>query len=90
MSRFSFGAKNISFGIGRIIDRAVADIYREYLEIVLTQPALIAVITWGLSDRYTWLRKSSPRSDEADVRPLPLDGNLNPKLAWEASANALN
>lgn len=71
-------------------DRAVADIYREYLEIVLTQRAVIAVITWGLSDRYTWLRKSSPRSDEADVRPLPLDDNLNPKLAWEALANALN
>ncbi len=70
-------------------DRAVADIYREYLEIVLTQRAVIAVITWGLSDRYTWLRKSRPRSDEADVRPLPLDDNLNPKLAWEALANAM-
>ena len=71
-------------------DRAVADIYREYLEIVLTQPAVIAVITWGLSDRYTWLRQVSPRKDEADVRPLPLDDNLNPKLAWEALAEALS
>ena len=71
-------------------DRAVADIYREYLEIVLTQRAVIAVITWGLSDRYTWLRQVSPRKDEADVRPLPLDNNLNPKLAWEASADALS
>ena len=71
-------------------DRAVADIYREYLDIVLTQQAVIAVITWGLSDRYTWLRQVSPRKDEADVRPLPLDNNLNPKLAWEALANALS
>lgn len=70
-------------------DRDVADIYREYLEIVLTQRAVIAVITWGLSDRYTWLRQVSPRKDEADVRPLPLDDNLNPKLAWKALANAM-
>lgn len=65
-------------------------IYREYLEIVLTQQAVIAVITWGLSDRYIWLRQVSPRSDEANVKPLPLDDNLKPKLAWEALANALN
>ncbi len=70
-------------------DRAVANIYREYLEIVLTQPAVIAVITWGLSDRYTWLKKYRPRMDEANVRPLPLDHNLAPKLAWEALARAL-
>ena len=70
-------------------DRAVADVYREYLKIVLTQPAVIAVITWGLSDRYTWLRKFSPRDDEANVRPLPLDRNLDPKLAWETLAYAL-
>lgn len=70
-------------------DLAVADIYREYLEIVLTQPAVTAVITWGLSDRYTWLKKYRPRDDGASVRPLPLDNNLDPKLAWEALANAL-
>lgn len=70
-------------------DRAVADIYREYLEIVLSQRAVISVITWGLSDRYTWLRQVSPRKDEADVRPLPLDDNLKTKLAWEALARSL-
>lgn len=70
-------------------DRAVADIYREYLDIVLAQPAVIAVITWGLSDRYTWLKKFRPRNDGTNVRPLPLDDNLDPKLAWFALANAL-
>ena len=69
-------------------DLAVAKIYHEYLEIALTQPAVIGVITWGLSDRYTWLKKFRPRSDGANVRPLPLDSNLEPKLAWEALANA--
>ncbi|MBE9046173.1 endo-1,4-beta-xylanase [Pleurocapsales cyanobacterium LEGE 10410] len=70
-------------------DRAVANIYREYLEIVLTQPAVIAVITWGLSDRYTWLKKFRPRDDGAYVRPLPLDRDLQPKLAWKTLAHAL-
>ena len=70
-------------------DRAVAKIYREYLEIVLTQPAVIGVITWGLSDRYTWLKKFRPRSDGADVRPLPLDSNLDPKLVWQTLAYVL-
>lgn len=72
-----------------IRDRAIANIYREYLEIVLAQPAVIAVITWGLSDRYTWLKKFRPRRDGAKVRPLPLDSNLQPKLVWQSLANAL-
>ncbi len=71
-------------------DRDVAQIYREYLEIVLTQPAVIAVITWGLSDRYTWLKKYRPRQDKAEVRPLPLDSNLDPKLAWHTMAQVFN
>ncbi len=71
-----------------IRDRAVADVYRQYLEIVLTQPAVIGVITWGLSDRYTWLKKHRPRKDGENVRPLPLDEALKPKLVWEALAEA--
>lgn len=71
-----------------IRDRAVANIYREYLKIVLAESAVIGVITWGLSDRYTWLQKFRPRSDAAKVRPLPLDKNLQPKLVWQTLANA--
>ena len=71
-----------------IRDRSVANIYRQYLEIVLAQPAVIAVITWGLSDRYTWLKKYRSRNDGADVRPLPLDDDLQPKLVWETLADA--
>jgi endo-1,4-beta-xylanase len=71
-------------------DRLVYKAYREYLDIVLTEPAVIAVITWGLSDRYNWLTEFKPRQDGAAVRPLPYDENLQPKLAWQAIARSFD
>jgi endo-1,4-beta-xylanase len=71
-------------------DRMVAQAYEDYLSIVLEQPAVIAVITWGLSDRYTWLEKFRPREDGAPTRPLPLDHQLHRKLAWDAVARAFD
>ena len=69
-------------------DRIVAGVYEDYLSVALDEPAVIAVITWGLSDRYTYLSEFFPRSDHQPVRPLPLDTNLQPKLAWNALARA--
>nr|WP_299405947.1 endo-1,4-beta-xylanase [Acaryochloris sp. IP29b_bin.148] len=69
-------------------DRIVAGVYEDYLSVVLDEPAVIAVITWGLSDRYTYLSEFFPRADHQPVRPLPLDTNLQPKLAWNALARA--
>jgi endo-1,4-beta-xylanase len=71
-----------------IRDRTVAGIYEDYLTAVLEEPAVIGVLTWGLSDRYTWLSQEKPRLDQAPVRPLPLDTELNRKLAWNAIARA--
>ncbi|GAB4141683.1 MAG: endo-1,4-beta-xylanase [Cyanobacteria bacterium J069] len=71
-------------------DRRVADAYRAYLDVVLDEPAVIAVLTWGLSDRYTWLAEFKPREDGLPVRPLPLDENLERKLAWGAIAQAFD
>ncbi|MFE1744024.1 endo-1,4-beta-xylanase [Coleofasciculus sp. H7-2] len=71
-------------------DRLVAGIYEEYLSVVLEQPAVIAVLTWGLSDRYTWLSDKQPRRDDAPVRPLPLDAQMKRKLAWNAIASAFD
>jgi endo-1,4-beta-xylanase len=65
-------------------DRRVAAAYEDYLSVVLDEPAVIAVITWGLSDRYTW------RAAYGSKRPLPLDTNLNKKLAWNAIARAFD
>jgi endo-1,4-beta-xylanase len=71
-------------------DRIVAAVYEDYLSTVLDERAVIAVLTWGLSDSRTWLSKFTPRSDNAPVRPLPLDTNQEPKLAWNAIARAFD
>jgi endo-1,4-beta-xylanase len=71
-------------------DRIVARAYEDYLSVVLDERAVIAVLTWGLSDRYTWLSEFHPRSDGARVRPLLLDTDLKSKLAWNAIARAFD
>lgn len=71
-------------------DRIIAGIYEDYLSAVLSEPAVIAVITWGLSDRYSYLSEFKPRPDGKPVRPLPLDTNLKPKLAWNGIMRAFN
>jgi endo-1,4-beta-xylanase len=71
-------------------DRAVASAYEDYLSVVLDEPAIATVVTWGLSDRYTWLSWFEPREDKAAARPLPLDDRLNRKLSWHAIARAFD
>jgi endo-1,4-beta-xylanase len=69
-------------------DQQVAAIYRDYLSVALAEPAVAAVITWGLSDKYTWIKTSAPRSDGLAVRPLPLDSEMKRKAAWDSIAAA--
>jgi endo-1,4-beta-xylanase len=70
-------------------DRGVADVYRRYLDVTLDHPAVKALITFGLSDRYTWLQEDLPREDGAARRPLPFDEDLQPKPAYHALAHSL-
>ena len=70
-------------------DAAVADVYRRYLHTALAEPAVAAVLTFGLSDRYTWLEEDYPRRDGAHRRPLPFDRGLRPKPAYAAIAETL-
>ncbi len=74
----------------QIRDGVVANVYQDFLQAVLEQPAVTAVVTWGLSDRYTWLSQFEPRSDGRPVRPLPLDSSMQHKPALWAVMNALN
>lgn len=71
-------------------DNDVANLYNKFLSTVLQQPAVEAVLTWGLSDRYTWLTQTAPRSDGQPVRPLPLDSDLKVKAAAWAMLDAFN
>jgi endo-1,4-beta-xylanase len=71
-------------------DQAVADLYYRYLSTVLEHKAVVAVLTWGMSNKYSWTATFNPRADKAPVRPLPYDGDMNPTPAWNAIARALD
>ena len=70
-------------------DKEVADVYRRYLDVALDEPAVVTLMTFGLSDRYTWLQEDFPRDDGARRRPLFFDTKLRPKPALRALRNAL-
>lgn len=72
-----------------IRDRAIADVYQQYLDVALDEPAVVSLMTFGLTDRYTWLEEDYPREDGAPRRPLPFDDNLRPKPAYDDLRNAL-
>ena len=67
-------------------DAAVAAHARAYLDAALSCPAVLGVLTWGLSDRRTWLNDEQPRDDKLPQRPLPLDAELRRKALWQAMA----
>lgn len=69
-------------------DAAVARELERYLSVVLQERAVVSVVTWGLSARYTWLADYAPRPDGQRVHPLPYDEDLRPTRAWQAMATA--
>jgi endo-1,4-beta-xylanase len=72
-------------------DTGVARTYREYLTSVLAEPNVTALLTWGITDRYTWLNGSphASRADGKPERPLPFDYDYNPKPAFFAERDAI-
>jgi endo-1,4-beta-xylanase len=71
-------------------DRLVAEVYRRYLDEMLAEPAVKAVLCWGISDRHTWLERFAPRKDHLPVRPLPFDDQMRPTPVFDAIAQALS
>ncbi len=74
-------------------DRLVADTYRRFLDAALDEPAVKMVVTWGLSDRHSWIvrrqtNQAKWRKDGLPSRPLPFDAELNPTPACAAIAAA--
>jgi endo-1,4-beta-xylanase len=60
------------------------------LQQVVRHPAVVGVTTWGVTDRWTWLKDWAPRADGTPVRPLPFDAALQRKPAWGALAAAFD
>ena len=74
-------------------DNLVADTYRRFLNAALDEPAVKMVVTWGLSDRHSWIVRRETyqakwRIDDAASRPLPFDSDLEAKPAFDAIAGA--
>jgi endo-1,4-beta-xylanase len=71
-------------------DEAVANLYSEYMTMVLSDKAVCAFLTWGLVDTYSVsMDKEQPRADNTPNRPWPFDSNYQPKPAFFAEVKAL-
>ncbi len=70
-------------------DVAIAAHAKAWLDAVLACPAVSGVMTWGLSDRRSWLNEKYKRADALPQRPLPLDADLRRKKMWDAIAASL-
>lgn len=75
-------------------DYAVAQVYRNYLGLVLPEPNVPVALTWGITDAHTWLNESKQpwalREDGARQRPLPFDDDMQPSPAFAALRTAID
>jgi endo-1,4-beta-xylanase len=74
-------------------DQAVAETYRQFLQIALSSPAVKAVLTWGVSDRRTWLNDGPTHHRKQPNRPqrsLPFDPQYNPAPAFFAIRDSID
>jgi endo-1,4-beta-xylanase len=75
-------------GPGR--DAVVAAAYKQYLELVLGDPAVRLVLTWGITDRYSWLDHEEGRADGKPERPLLFDAAGKAKASFFAVRDAFD
>jgi endo-1,4-beta-xylanase len=74
-------------------DKAVAEVYRTYLTAALEGPEVKAVLTWGVTDKNTWLNngtKFRKQHPERLQRPLPFDPDYQPAPAFFAMREAFD
>jgi endo-1,4-beta-xylanase len=68
-------------------DATIAQTYRDYLRVALANRAVKQVLTWDLSDRFTWLNGGPTHHRKQPNRPqrsLPFDRDYRPKEAFFA------
>lgn len=82
--------KNLDADIA-LRDAGVADTARQYLNVAFDEPAVIGLLTWGVSDRT--MRNVAlwqTRADRLAPRRLPLDENFQKKPLWHAIAECFD
>lgn len=74
-------------------DTAVAAVYSKYVTVMLTNPAVTDIVTWGVSDNHSWLNNSKSHKEQHPTRQqraLPFDESYQPKPAFYALRAALD
>jgi endo-1,4-beta-xylanase len=67
---------------------AQAQLFAGMVRTCLAAPSCTTVTTWGVSDRYSWIR--SPSQNKAYEQPLLVDDSFRPKPAYDAVAGVLD
>jgi endo-1,4-beta-xylanase len=65
-------------------DAAAAKVATTFLEAIAAVKLPASVVSWGLTDRYSWTHEVFPRKDGLKLRPLPFDADYRPKPLWRA------
>ncbi|HZD50751.1 MAG TPA: endo-1,4-beta-xylanase [Silvibacterium sp.] len=72
-------------------DAAIARVYRDYVTMMVAESNVDAVLTWGITDRYTWLNGPKwARPDGKPQRCLPFYADYQPAPAFFALRDALD
>jgi endo-1,4-beta-xylanase len=72
-------------------DEAIAKTYGDFLNVALAEPAVKAVLMWGVSDSHTWLNDGPTHHRKQPDRPqrsLPFDNDYKPKPVFFAIRDA--
>ena len=68
----------------------VAEVYQRYLSDLVRFPSVKIIITWELSDKFSWrAEEARAGKDVRWPRPLPFDIHMQPKPAYYAIVDAI-
>lgn len=74
-------------------DRIVAQTYKDFLDVALASPSVKLVLTWGISDRRTWLNDGPTHHRKQPNRPqrsLPFDPEYRPAPVFFAMRDSFD
>ncbi|MDD4910671.1 MAG: endo-1,4-beta-xylanase [Sideroxydans sp.] len=81
------------FKLGRSVEeknRIAAETTKLFLDVVLSLSVTDEILTWGLSDKYSWLNDSKNAPFYGGIpSPLPLDWKMVRKPMWYAIAKSI-